>query len=405
MVVAPAASFLAASLRQRRAPQRATSSPKTRVGGPRRNASGRTWSACAPRRGIAPGCAAYGYESALGRRLFLNRDPIEEEGGLNLYGFCGNDGVNQWDYLGMNSQNDNKSFAEEAERIARSVGADAAKSEIIAKYGITGLAFREGGSDRDVLDAFVRGFNSVVDKFTAAINSRGGADGDFGSRSLGAGGLNDERPVKVELGELITLGEVSGAELQATHSSEERGGSGVASSVRKHINDLKLLIQGVDLVLQQDPIASMMVARLMPVPGKVPAAIPLAPALGPPSLMTNSGAAYFWSGLGRGGATTAAGSARAGGGTTLEMLLKARGIKMPAWDATNPASVAAWRDASAQFARGASGDVRVVLGDSLRPGNLWQTVEMPALQANPNVSRIIRVNPSSGAESIIWSRP
>ena len=29
------------------------------------------------------------------------RDPIEEEGGLNLYGFVGNNGVNQWDYLGF----------------------------------------------------------------------------------------------------------------------------------------------------------------------------------------------------------------------------------------------------------------------------------------------------------------
>jgi RHS repeat-associated protein len=31
---------------------------------------------------------------------FLGRDPIAEEGGLNLYGFCGNDGVNHTDYLG-----------------------------------------------------------------------------------------------------------------------------------------------------------------------------------------------------------------------------------------------------------------------------------------------------------------
>jgi RHS repeat-associated protein len=38
------------------------------------------------------------YSPALGR--FINRDPIEEAGGLNLYGFCGNDGVNRWDYLG-----------------------------------------------------------------------------------------------------------------------------------------------------------------------------------------------------------------------------------------------------------------------------------------------------------------
>ncbi len=39
------------------------------------------------------------YEPDLGR--FINRDPIEEDGGLNLYGFVGNDPVNFHDYLGM----------------------------------------------------------------------------------------------------------------------------------------------------------------------------------------------------------------------------------------------------------------------------------------------------------------
>ena len=34
---------------------------------------------------------------------FLNRDPIEERGGENLYGFVRNDGVNGRDYLGMKS--------------------------------------------------------------------------------------------------------------------------------------------------------------------------------------------------------------------------------------------------------------------------------------------------------------
>jgi RHS repeat-associated protein len=33
---------------------------------------------------------------------WINRDPIEEEGGLNLYGFVGNDGVSDWDFLGYN---------------------------------------------------------------------------------------------------------------------------------------------------------------------------------------------------------------------------------------------------------------------------------------------------------------
>ena len=32
---------------------------------------------------------------------WLNRDLIEEEGGLSLYGFCENTPINKWDYLGM----------------------------------------------------------------------------------------------------------------------------------------------------------------------------------------------------------------------------------------------------------------------------------------------------------------
>ena len=34
---------------------------------------------------------------------FLARDPIEEQGGLNLYGFCANDSINKWDDYGMAS--------------------------------------------------------------------------------------------------------------------------------------------------------------------------------------------------------------------------------------------------------------------------------------------------------------
>lgn len=45
-------------------------------------------------------CMAH-YDPNQGR--WMNRDPIEENGGLNLYGFVGNDGVNQWDLLGRAS--------------------------------------------------------------------------------------------------------------------------------------------------------------------------------------------------------------------------------------------------------------------------------------------------------------
>lgn len=51
---------------------------------------------------LETGLVYYGmryYDARNGR--FINRDPIEERGGLNLYGFCGNDGVNRYDVLGM----------------------------------------------------------------------------------------------------------------------------------------------------------------------------------------------------------------------------------------------------------------------------------------------------------------
>ncbi len=39
------------------------------------------------------------YNSKMGR--WLSRDPIEEAGGLNIYGIAGNDLINKWDYLGL----------------------------------------------------------------------------------------------------------------------------------------------------------------------------------------------------------------------------------------------------------------------------------------------------------------
>ena len=39
------------------------------------------------------------YDPNIGR--WISRDPIEEDGGFNLYGFVGNDGVNNVDYLGQ----------------------------------------------------------------------------------------------------------------------------------------------------------------------------------------------------------------------------------------------------------------------------------------------------------------
>ena len=53
-------------------------------------------------RGLGPGVTDYGYryyDPVTAR--WLARDPIEEQGGLNLYGFVGNDPNNHHDYLGL----------------------------------------------------------------------------------------------------------------------------------------------------------------------------------------------------------------------------------------------------------------------------------------------------------------
>jgi len=49
--------------------------------------------------GLVPEYLYRYYDPVTGR--WPSRDPIEEEGGVNLYGFVGNDGVNSWDYLGF----------------------------------------------------------------------------------------------------------------------------------------------------------------------------------------------------------------------------------------------------------------------------------------------------------------
>ena len=120
-------------------------------------------------------------------------------------------------------------------------------------------------------------------------------------------------------------------------------------------------------------------------------------------LETSEGEAVFWSGISRGGEAKASDWANRHGGSTLETLLKKRGITMPPWDPVDPLSVAAWRNASLEFAAGAKGKVRVLQGDSLRVDSIWKD-EFKTLQNNPLVESIISVNADTGAELLIWSR-
>jgi uncharacterized protein RhaS with RHS repeats len=50
---------------------------------------------------LASGCPACGYKTASGRGKWLSRDPIGENGGLNLYGYVGNNPISAIDPLGL----------------------------------------------------------------------------------------------------------------------------------------------------------------------------------------------------------------------------------------------------------------------------------------------------------------
>jgi hypothetical protein len=121
---------------------------------------------------------------------------------------------------------------------------------------------------------------------------------------------------------------------------------------------------------------------------------------------TKPNTAFFWSGKtdGIGGETVARQVATTNKGTTLEALIEDRNIQMPAWNATNPDVVQAWKTISADYATGASGTVRAVIGKNLRPGNVWETAELPALMRNPNVDRIITIDPVTKIATEIFVR-
>ena len=77
-----------------------TSPPKTRVRGFRPCSSGRLSRRGPPSPLFTPGSRACAYKTASGRRKWLNRDPIQEEGGINLYNFVSNRPVDWIDDLG-----------------------------------------------------------------------------------------------------------------------------------------------------------------------------------------------------------------------------------------------------------------------------------------------------------------
>ena len=125
-----------------------------------------------------------------------------------------------------------------------------------------------------------------------------------------------------------------------------------------------------------------------------------------PQLKTEPDTAFFWSGRteGIGGADTAANIAKGKGGVTLESIIEAKKIVMPEWDFNNPSTMEAWDLASGAYAEQVSGEIRAVVGSELRTGNIWENIELPRLEANPNVTKITIIDPKTQMETIIFKR-
>lgn len=123
-------------------------------------------------------------------------------------------------------------------------------------------------------------------------------------------------------------------------------------------------------------------------------------------LKTEPNKAFFWSGNtnGIGGWEKALEVAKSKGGITLEGLLKKKGVDLPEWDLNNPATEKLWEDVSTQYSKQVSGEVRAVVGKTLRDGNIWETIELKRLKANPKVTKITTIDPETLVETIIFTR-
>jgi len=123
-------------------------------------------------------------------------------------------------------------------------------------------------------------------------------------------------------------------------------------------------------------------------------------------LKTDANKVFFWSGRtdGIGGKDIALEIVRSKGGTTLEGLLDDYKINMPEWNEADASAVKIWEDVSAAYANQVSGEVRTVVGNNLRSGNVWENIELQRLKANKSVTKITVIDPKTLQETIIWTR-
>ncbi|KAF8966086.1 hypothetical protein BDZ97DRAFT_717331 [Flammula alnicola] len=119
-----------------------------------------------------------------------------------------------------------------------------------------------------------------------------------------------------------------------------------------------------------------------------------------------SGEAVFWSGTrpGKKGPVSvhddAQKFANQHGKSTINHGLAQKGIKIPS-EKENPHSRRLWNVASKVWAQRASGDTHVILGGTVRPASVYNTIEKPVLLKNKKVTRLTEHNMQTGKNTVI----
>jgi hypothetical protein len=119
---------------------------------------------------------------------------------------------------------------------------------------------------------------------------------------------------------------------------------------------------------------------------------------------STSDSTVLYTALGAEGDAISRAWAEQNGGKTLSMINDEHGNPLGDYDRDDPVSVKKWDLGSQALAEQASGQVTVIMGESVNPASVWARVELPALNRNYAVTSIRIIDPTTGRQTALWVR-
>lgn len=209
-------------------------------------------------------CGDRYYHPQLGR--FISRDPIAEEGGYNLYGYCGNNPAALFDEIGHepvdlsrmmslsvpvvtssitiprkeDEEEENKKDPSEKRKIpteveteAKIAGFDARRSAAVGEYGISGMLFHGGDGNPIVDEAGNSAYNTVLAKAGITLVSRDTKSNSAEGHRIAPNSISGDVP-----GASTSAGTASG---KISGLYIERGGFSTDEAYNQAVTDLAKL--------------------------------------------------------------------------------------------------------------------------------------------------------------------